>query len=106
MFKVIERLLYKLNPERAIDLKRQEALKTQKFHSLSRETRIMAARDIAEQVHQLEMRNGKMNEQAVFQFSVEKANHTVTRDERACQEVAKLVMKLYHLGMQLPDEQL
>ena len=106
MFNPIKRLLYKLNPEKAIDLKRNDPLKHQKFYNISRETRIMAAREIVEQIYKKESMEGKLTEQDVETYALGQASHSVSHNEYVCQDVTKIVMKLYHLGLQTPDHQL
>ena len=106
MLNPFQRLKYKLNPEKAIDLKRQNELKHQNFYNISRETRILAAREITEQVYAKEAQGNKLSEKEIELYAIEKANQTVSHNERACQEVAHIVLKLYHLGLQTPDHQL
>ena len=106
MLNPFQRLRYKLNPEKAIDLKRQDALKHQNFFKISRETRILAARVITEQVYAKEAEGQKLSENEIEKFALDLANRTVCHEERVCHEVANMVMKLYHLGLQIPDHQL
>ena len=106
MLNPFQRLRYKLNPEKAIDLKRQDQIKHQNFYNISRESRILAARVITEQVYAKESEGEKLTEQQIEAFALDIANRTVCHEQRVCHEVAHMVMKLYHLGLQIPDHQL
>jgi hypothetical protein len=106
MLNPFQRLRYKINPEKAIDLKRQEEIKHQNFYNISRESRILAAREITEQVYAKEAEGSKLSEKDIELYAMQKANQSVSHNERACHEVANMVLKLYHLGLQIPDHQL
>jgi hypothetical protein len=102
----VERLLYVLNPVRAIGLRTQDARDDQHFVTVSRDIWIASARSIVQQIRTRESRKGKMDENAKIDFAVKQAAASGLKDPFITREVAQMVIKLYHLGDDLPDDQL
>ncbi len=78
----------------------------QHFQTVSREIRILTARNIVGQIQTREQGEGKMTPEAIREFSVQRSVESGWRDERVCDDIAAMVTKLYHLGVNLPDHEL
>lgn len=102
----VERLLYVLNPVRAIGLRTQYARDDQRFVTVSRDIWIASARSIVGQIRAREVRKGKMDQQAMIRYSIKQAEASGLKDPFVTHGVAEMVVKLYHLGDDLPDTQL
>jgi hypothetical protein len=102
----VERLLYVLNPIRAIGLRTQDPREDQRFLTVSRDIWVASARSIVQQIRTREARKGKMGEEARIGFAVTQAEASGLKDPFVTRGVAEMVIKLYHLGDDLPDSEL
>jgi len=102
----VERLLYVLNPIRAIGLKTQGPRDDQRFVTVSRDIWIASARSIVQQIRAREARKGVMPQDIKVQFAMKQAEASGLKDPMITRGVAEMVIKLYHLGDELPDDQL
>lgn len=97
----VERVKNKLAPE--ADPAQAEK---QHFQTVSREIRILTARNIVGQIQDREQAEGKMTPEAIREFTVQRSVESGWKDERVCSDITAMVTKLYHLGINLPDHEL
>ncbi len=102
----VERLKNKLTPETGSSNEAEAAENDQRFKTVSRELRILTARNIAQQIRELEPNQGKMSQEEIVAYAEQKSIESGWKDERILKDVAAMVTKLYHLGGGLPDHEL
>ena len=78
----------------------------QHFQTVSREIKILTARNIATQVHEREQAEGKLSPEAIREFTVQRSVESGWKDERIHNDIVAMVTKLYHLGANVPDHEL
>lgn len=78
----------------------------QHFQTVSREIKILTARNIAKQVQEREHLEGKLTPEAIREFTIQRSVESGWKDERIHNDIVAMVTKMYHLGVNLPDHEL
>ncbi len=78
----------------------------QHFQTVSREIKILTARNITAQIHEREQAEGKLTPEVIREFTVQRSVESGWKDERIHNDIAAMVTKLYHLGVNTPDHEL
>ncbi len=78
----------------------------QHFQTVSREIKILTARNIAKQIQDREQEEGKLTPEMIREFTLQRSVESGWKDERIHNDIVAMVTKLYHLGVNLPDHEL
>lgn len=78
----------------------------QRFKTVSREIKILTARNIVKQIRELETQRERFTQPELEEFATKRALDSGWKDKRILIDVAAMVTKLYHFGDNLPDDQL
>ena len=97
----VERVKNKLSSEGS-----QAPAGKQHFHVVSREIKVLTARNIAAQIQEREQAEGKMTREAIREFTMQRSAESGWKDERTHEDIVAMVIKLYHLGASVPDNEL
>ena len=78
----------------------------QRFKTVSREIKILTARNIVKQIRELEMQREKFTQPELEEFAMKRSVDSGWKDKRILIDVAAMVTKLYHFGDNVPDDEL
>ena len=78
----------------------------QHFQTVSREIKILTARNIVKQIQEREQEEGKLTPESIREFTLQRSVESGWKDERIHNDIVAMVTKLYHLGVNLPDHEL
>ena len=78
----------------------------QRFKTVSREIKILTARNIVKQIRELEMQREKFTQPELEEFAIKRSLDSGWKDKGILNAVAAMVTKLYHFGDNVPDDEL